>query len=153
MLPQSSNANRLHRMRLPTALLLAASALSLSGCFKPEIRQGNFLSDEMIAKVKVGMTPTQVQFLLGPAMVKDPFHPNRWDYVRYVNPNDGRPEQNWQVIVYFDGGKVARIDQPPVKNKEEQLQLPTIKDASELPPDQSNDNPDTTPGSSYPPPL
>ena len=140
-------------MRLSTALLLTASALSLTGCFKPEIRQGNFLSDEMIAKVKVGMTPAQVQFVLGPAMVKDPFKPNQWDYVRYVNPNDGRPEQNWHVIVHFDGGKVASIDQPPVENKEEQLQLPTVKDASDLPPDQTRDNPDTTPGSSYPPPL
>ncbi|MFI4921670.1 MAG: outer membrane protein assembly factor BamE, partial [Gammaproteobacteria bacterium] len=68
-------------MRRVSLLLLAASALSLSGCFKPEIRQGNFISDEMIAKVKVGMTPPQVQFVMGRPMVVDPFHPNRWDYV------------------------------------------------------------------------
>ncbi|HEX7966219.1 MAG TPA: outer membrane protein assembly factor BamE [Gammaproteobacteria bacterium] len=120
-------------MRARPLLLIAATALCLAGCFKPEIRQGNFLDDESIAKVKPGMTMAQVQFVLGRAMVQDPFHPNRWDYVRYVNPNDGRPEQDWHVIVYFDGGKVTRVDQPPVKNKEEQLQLPTIKDASQLP--------------------
>jgi len=126
-------------MRRASLLLLAVSALSLSGCFKPEIRQGNFLSDDKIALVKVGMTPAQVQYVLGRPMVQDPFHPSRWDYVRYVNPNDGSPEQNWHVIVYFDGGKVSRIEQPEVKNKEQQLQLPTIKDASELP-DTSTEN-------------
>ena len=130
-------------MRALPLFLLAASALSLSGCFKPEIRQGNFLSDDKIALVKVGMSQTQVQFVLGKPMVLDPFHPNRWDYLRYVNPNNGDPEQNWHVIVYFDGGKVTRIDQPEVKNKEQQLQLPTVKDASELP---------DSPGENSPPP-
>jgi outer membrane protein assembly factor BamE len=139
-------------MRRASLLLLAASALSLSGCFKPEIRQGNFISDEMIAKVKVGMTQPQVMYVMGRPMVQDPFHTSRWDYVRYVNPNNGDPIQNWHVIMYFDAGKLARIEQPPVQNKQEQLQLPTVKDASELPPDQTKDNPDTTPGSSYPPP-
>jgi outer membrane protein assembly factor BamE (lipoprotein component of BamABCDE complex) len=76
--------------------------------------------------------------------VLDPFHPNRWDYVRYVNPNDGDPIQNWHVIMYFDGGKLAKIDQPPVQNKEQQLQLPTVKDASELP---NSENPDANNGS------
>jgi outer membrane protein assembly factor BamE len=131
--------------RVSLLLLLAASALSLSGCFKPEIRQGNFISDEMISKVKIGMTQPQVQFVMGRPMVLDPFHPNRWDYVRYVNPNDGDPIQNWHVIMYFEGGKLARMDQPPVQNKEEQLQLPTVKDASELPADSGN--PDANNGS------
>jgi outer membrane protein assembly factor BamE len=140
-------------MRRALPLLIAALTLSLSGCFKPEIRQGNFISDEMIAKIKVGMTQPQVMFVMGRPMVQDPFHQTRWDYLRYVNPNDGDPIQNWHVIVHFDAaGKVASIDQPPVQNKEEQLQLPTVKDASELPPDQNNDNPNTPPGSSYPPP-
>lgn len=133
------------------SLLPLVLSLALAGCFKPEIRQGNYIDDAMIQKVKVGMTMAQVQFVMGPAMVKDPFHPNRWDYLRYVNPNDGGAIQNWHVIMYFDGGKLAKIDQPPVQNKDEQLKLPTVKDASELPTDQ-NDNPDTTPGSGYPPP-
>ena len=127
------------------SLLLLTLTLSLVGCYKQEIRQGNYIDDDMISKVKVGMTFAQVQFVMGPAMVKDPFHPNRWDYVRYVNPNNGDPIQNWHVIMYFDGGKLTKIDQPPVQNKQEQLQLPTVKDASELPADQEG-NPSDKPG-------
>ncbi|HSN18434.1 MAG TPA: outer membrane protein assembly factor BamE [Gammaproteobacteria bacterium] len=133
------------------ALLPFVVILALAGCYKQEIRQGNYIDDAMISKLKLGMTFAQVQYVMGPAMVKDPFHPNRWDYVRYVNPNNGDPIQNWHVIVYFADGKLAKIEQPPVINKQEQLQLPTVKDASQLPADQ-NDNPDTTPGSGYPPP-
>ena len=125
-------------MRLSLAFLVLS--LALAACFKPEIRQGNFLSDDKIALVKPGMTPTQVEFVLGPPMARDPTTLDRWDYIRYVNPNDGRPEQFWHVIVSFKDGKVASITQPEVKNKQEQLRLPTVKDASELPQDE-NTNP------------
>jgi outer membrane protein assembly factor BamE len=138
MLPQSRNANPTETMRLS---LLLALCLTLAACFKPEIRQGNFLSDDKIALVKPGMTQGQVQFVLGPPMAHDPLVVDRWDYVRYVNPNDGDPVQIWHVIVYFKDGKVARIDQPPVVNKQEQLQLPTVKDASQLPQDQNTGAP------------
>ena len=138
------------------SLLLLALSLSLAGCYKQEIRQGNFITDEMIAKIKTGMTQPQVMYVMGRPMVQDPFHTSRWDYVRYVNPNNGEPIQNWHVIVYFDGaGKVARVDQPPVQNKQQQLQLPTVKDASQLPQDDqgsgSSTSPDSPP-SGYPPP-
>lgn len=139
------------------SLLLLALSLSLAGCYKQEIRQGNFITDEMIAKVKTGMTQPQVMYVMGRPMVQDPFHTSRWDYVRYVNPNDGRPIQDWHVIVYFDAtGKVTRIDQPPVQNKEQQLQLPTVKDAADLPQDDKDNAPSTAPQSTpsgYPPPL
>ena len=144
-------------MRRASPLLLAVLTLSLAGCFKPEIRQGNFITDAMIAKVKTGMTQPQVMFVMGRPMVQDPFHTSRWDYVRYVNPNDGRPIQDWHVIVYFDAtGKVTRIDQPPVQNKEQQLQLPTVKDAADLPQDDKDNASSTAPQSTpsgYPPPL
>jgi len=132
--------------------LLLVFCLGLAACFKPEIRQGNFLSDDKIALIKPGMTPVQVQFVLGPPMARDPLVVDRWDYVRYVNPNDGRPEQIWHVIVNFKDGKVASIDQPPVVNKQEQLQLPTVKDASQLPADENN-GPASPTDTGQPPPF
>lgn len=95
------------------ALLCLLPALALAACvFKPEIRQGNFLSDDLIAQVKPGMTQGQVEFVLGRPMLKDPFHPDRWDYIRYFNPNDGYPVQQRHVVVYFKDGKVDRLEQP-----------------------------------------
>ena len=36
--------------------------------------------EEDIEKLSEGLTKEQVQFIFGTALVKDPFHPNRWDY-------------------------------------------------------------------------
>ncbi len=114
---------------MPRILLLLALFAALSACvFKPEIRQGNFLSDDKIAQVKPGLTPAQVQFILGKVMVQDPFHPDRWDYVQYVNPNNGKPVENWHVVVYFKDGKVDHVQQLSAQNKDTQLELPKVTD-------------------------
>ncbi len=112
----------------PTLLLLALTAALAACVFKPEIRQGNFLSDDKIAQVKPGLTPAQVQFILGKVMVQDPFHPDRWDYVQYVNPNNGKPIENWHVVVYFKDGKVDHVEQLSTQNKDTQLEVPKATD-------------------------
>lgn len=95
------------------ALLLASVLLALTGCFKPQVRDGNFLDDKMIAQVKPGMTVIQVQYIMGRPMVNDPFHPDRWDYVMYVNLNDGSPIQERHVIAWFKDGKLDHLEEQP----------------------------------------
>lgn len=118
---------------MPRLLLLALLSLGLTACFKPEIRQGNFLEEDKIAALKLGMTRQQVVLLMGRPMIPDPFNPDRWDYVRWVNPNDGSPIENWRVTVLFKDNKVARLDEPPPKNPNTKLQLPSIDDLTPLP--------------------
>ncbi len=55
----------------------------------------------MIDELKVGMTSSQVAFLLGQPLLKDEFHKSRWDYVYYVNPRIGEPEKR-RLTVFFD---------------------------------------------------
>ena len=123
-------------------LLLALFTLALTGCFKPEIRQGNFLEQDKVAQLKVGMTKLQVAQLMGLPMVPDPFNPNRWNYVRWVNPNDGNPIENWRVTVFFQNNKVAHLDEPPPQNPDTKLQLPSIGDLTPLPPPGQGQGPD-----------
>lgn len=118
---------------MPRLLLLALLTLGLTACFKPEIRQGNFLEQDKVAQLKLGMTRQQVVFIMGRPMIQDPFHQNRWDYVRWVNPNDGSPIENWRVTVFFADNKVARLDEPTPQNPGAKLQLPTIDDLTPLP--------------------
>ena len=114
--------------------------VTLTGCFKPEIRQGNFLEKDTVAVLKPGMTQAQVLGIMGRPMIQDPFHSERWDYVRWVNPNDGSPIENWRVTVFFQSGLVARIDAPPPQNAEGKLQLPTVDDLSPLPETKQSDS-------------
>ena len=124
---------------------IALLALSLSACFKPEIRQGNFLTQDTVALLKPGMSQGQVLAIMGRPMIQDPFHATRWDYVRWVNPNDGKPIQNWRVSVFFQQGIVASIDAPPPQNQTTEIKLPTLDDLTPLPQTKTNDQQGSTP--------
>jgi outer membrane protein assembly factor BamE len=101
-------------MRLFIYVIIPA-ILSVSACvYRPDIKQGNFLRPDMVEQVKPGMTEAQVRFVLGPPMIKDPFHANRWDYVYYNDPstlsNDHRIQEQ-HVVVQFKDGKVVSVEQ------------------------------------------
>src|SRR4051812_46517976 len=42
--------------------------------YRPDIQQGNFVSQEMLAQIKPGQTRDQVKFLLGTPLLTDVFH-------------------------------------------------------------------------------
>jgi outer membrane protein assembly factor BamE len=97
-------------LRAPLTALLAAAML-LGGCiYRPDIQQGNLLTIKDIEQVTVGMTRSQVRFLLGTPMVSDPFAPQRWDYVYRMEYGRDRKVDSAHFIVYFEGDKVARVE-------------------------------------------
>ena len=49
--------------------------------FKMEIQQGNFITQEMVSRLKPDMSREQVRFVLGTPLVADMFHADRWDYI------------------------------------------------------------------------
>ena len=90
-------------------LLLITSALSACAIHKLDIQQGNVLTPEMIGSLKVGMDKRKVEFIMGTAPLKDPFHPERWDYV-YTLKRHGKPDEHQHITLFFDQeGKLARI--------------------------------------------
>ena len=91
------------------AVILAA--LCLGACvYRIDIQQGNLLKDTDIGQVEVGMTRSQVQFLLGTPMVADSFHHDRWDYAYYLRQGRSREVERRWLIVYFEKERVARIE-------------------------------------------
>jgi len=98
------------RLTYRTFVFLAATALSaVGGCsiYRPEVRQGNFWDQAKIDQVKPGMTREQVEFLLGPPMVTDPFHRDRWDYVYSLQSElTGHAAVVRRFVVRFDGDRV-----------------------------------------------
>ncbi|NVD68946.1 outer membrane protein assembly factor BamE [Duganella sp. BJB1802] len=76
--------------------------------YRPDIQQGNFVSEEMLSQLKTGMTREQVRFIFGTALLADPFHADRWDYAFRMAKGNGEITTS-RVIVFFDkDGKVAR---------------------------------------------
>jgi len=97
-------------MRLPSIALIALgfATLPLGGCiYRMNIQQGNYLEGKTVAQLQVGMTRTQVRYLLGSPMIPDIFDKDRWDYLYYFKTGHlERPEQR-HLVVFFKDDKVA----------------------------------------------
>lgn len=77
------------------------------GVYKLDINQGNFLSQDMVEKLKVGQTKAQVRLVLGTPLIVSVFRDDRWDYV-YEFTRQGRVLEHRTFTVYFVDGKLAR---------------------------------------------
>jgi outer membrane protein assembly factor BamE len=104
------------RKVIPAVLLLGGCAGTMPmlplGPLKPyrmDIQQGNVVTQEMIAKVRPGMTRSQVRFALGTPLVVDAFHNDRWDYVYYFQAAGVVTEQR-RIVVIFKDDKLQRIE-------------------------------------------
>jgi len=107
--------------RRPTAATLRpiAAALGLllvlfaGGCvYRINIQQGNYLEPAALEQLNVGMTRSQVRYLLGTPMLPDAFDRDRWDYLFYFKRGRLRDPEQRRVTVFFEGDKVSRIDRP-----------------------------------------
>ena len=77
--------------------------------YRMEIQQGNFVSQDMVAKLKRGMSREQVRFVLGTPLVTDMFHNNRWDYVFY-RERPQHPREERRISIIFENDKLARVE-------------------------------------------
>jgi len=105
----------LRLLALPVATLLAA--LLLGGCvYRMDIQQGNFLEGKTVDRLEVGMTRTQVRYLLGTPMVPAIFDRDRWDYVYYFQHGHLRRPAQRHLVVYFKNEKVTHFERDNVPN-------------------------------------
>lgn len=95
-------------LTLLVLLLLAGCSSVPSLVYKIEIQQGNVITQEMVDKLKPGMTRSQVRFALGSPMISDVFHDNRWDYVYRLEQKGNLVEQR-QLTVFFEDEKIVRL--------------------------------------------
>ena len=77
--------------------------------FHPDVQQGNFISREMVAQLRVGMTPEQVRFVLGSPLLMDVFHAQRWDYPFRLQKGNGEITSS-HVLVFFENNRVVRFE-------------------------------------------
>ena len=121
-----------------TLMISGCSSLRFPGVYRIDVGQGNILTQEMIDKLRLGMTPRQVEFVMGSPMITDTFHPDRWDYLYNLETGKGLTLRN-HLILYFENEKLAKIDNSNYKDPEairnnllEQMGLPVpVKEDAE----------------------
>ena len=101
-------------------ITLLLSVLVLSSCsipriFQVVISQGNLVDQEMLDKLEIGMTESQVKFVMGTPLISDTFYPNRWDYFTSVTQGENT-YTNQKITLYFKDNKLVswegEIDTP-----------------------------------------
>ncbi|CAG4885962.1 outer membrane protein assembly factor BamE [Paraburkholderia saeva] len=104
-------------------LIAAAVVAVLAGCstydsltqriaqsvtpYRITVVQGNFVSSEAAAQMKVGMSRAEVRQLLGTPLLTDMFHADRWDYLFYFKRGSTSIVQQRDFVVLFANDRVA----------------------------------------------
>jgi outer membrane protein assembly factor BamE len=101
-----------------------ASNSNRSGMFEPyrvDLPQGNYITQEMLAQIRTGMSAEQVRFALGAPLLNNVFQPDRWNYVFRYKHAGGRVDLR-RLVVYFKNDRVDRVEGDD---------LPTSEDGSD----------------------
>lgn len=113
------------RQPLPLISVLAAVGL-LAGCsslqstdsfmgfitpYRIDIVQGNAVTKEQVALLKPGLTRLQVRDIMGTALLVDPFHADRWDYLFTLRRPNAEPQRR-SVVVLFENDVVKSVEAP-----------------------------------------
>ena len=107
---------RIIRMKIKIVFLVCLYFF-LSGCvYQMDIQQGNLLNLENLDRAEVGMTKSQIKYLLGGPVVGTPFKEDRWDYIYYFQPGDNNKTQRYWLIVYFENNRVIKIEKDVITN-------------------------------------
>lgn len=99
-----------------TLLGAAALSLSLSGCgvfdwliYKPDIPQGNYMEKQQVEKLRIDMTKEQVEYVLGRPVLRDSFSDDTWYYVYHYKSGRDASIIHKELILNFDGDKLAEV--------------------------------------------
>ena len=97
--------------RIPVLVLsLLASACGVLTPYRIEIQQGNYVTQEMVAQLKPGLTRDQVRYVMGTPLLTDIFHEERWDYVFVRQRANSNDVEQRRLAVFFEDGKLKRVD-------------------------------------------
>ncbi len=94
---------------------LSVAWLSLTACtfppriYRMDVRQGNYITPEMIKSLKIGLSKEAVREHLGTPALTHFFEQERWDYYYYLKPGNGDPIVEKRLSIIFKNNKVQRF--------------------------------------------
>jgi len=88
--------------------LCGCSTLEFPWVYRLDIDQGNVIKQEMVDQLKPGLSKSQVQFVMGTALIEDTFSSNRWDYVYTMQYGDGEYKRQ-RLTLTFDGDTLVGL--------------------------------------------
>lgn len=100
---------KLTSLMLVTASLTLCSVATTACAYRPDVAQGNFTEQKDVDKLRVGMTPEQVKYVLSTPMLTNPLHKNKWYYINYVRRGWEEPESKRLIVSFGPDGRLYDI--------------------------------------------
>lgn len=82
--------------------------LKIPRVYKLSVQQGNVITQEMVDRLKPGMTRNQVEFVMGKPVLSDPFNDDQWVYVYSLEVPDYFT-QTFKMVLAFENDTLATI--------------------------------------------
>ena len=76
--------------------------LKIPRVYKLSVQQGNVITQEMIDRLKPGMTRNQVEYVMGRPVLQDPFDDDQWVYLYTMEVPDIFMQAFKMVLVFED---------------------------------------------------
>ncbi|MBS1156903.1 MAG: hypothetical protein H6R07_2827 [Proteobacteria bacterium] len=102
-------AHRLLLVIIVSVLAIGCTFPNVVSPYKLDIPQGNAITADQVARLKTGMTRSQVRFILGTPLLTDPFHANRWDYV-FTDARNRELLQKKTFVVFFENDRLTHFE-------------------------------------------
>jgi len=104
-------------MKIKNIFIAFFITFSVSGCsylydkfvYQIDVTQGNYINEEKLNKLKIGMNQEQVIFVLGSPMLIDQFDSSKWYYIRYIKPG-GKKAQQSKIVLTFKNQTLTNIE-------------------------------------------
>lgn len=98
--------------------------------YRPNVQQGNWVTQQQISLLRPGMTREQVRFALGTPTLTPIFHSDRWEYPYFLKPGYGDTQER-RFTVFFENDVLVRWEgdeQPRVQPFQDPDQAPAQED-------------------------
>ena len=82
--------------------------LKIPRVYKLSVQQGNVITQEMVNRLKPGMTRNQVEFVMGKPVLGDPFNDDQWVYIYTLEVPDNF-NQAFKMVLAFEDDTLATI--------------------------------------------
>ena len=82
--------------------------LKIPRVYKLSVQQGNVITQEMVDRLKPGMTRNQVEFVMGKPVLGDPFNDDQWIYIYTLEVPDYF-NQVFKMVLAFEDDTLATI--------------------------------------------
>ena len=125
--------------RVVIILTLLLGFATLSGCmfpgvYKLNVQQGNIVTQDMLDKLKPGMTERQVIYVMGNPVLRNPYELQRWDYLYTLEERD-KVTKSYRISVFFNEQRLFShyTGDLPSEEIQEEDQLKTLPKEQESP--------------------